>query len=89
MEQMASSSLMRGIESTGDGTRANAFLVSRTSDEYDLLLHRELIFTGQSLVAEGDRKLDVMRVEAGEENWFDVTDIQQILNRHLGFGDGD
>lgn len=74
--------LLEGIESTGDGTEKNPYLVTRTSDEYDLLSARELELEQQSLVERKGRQLDRMQTTSGETLWFDITEVMAIMQRN-------
>jgi hypothetical protein len=84
MERYIWDALLRGIEFTGDGTSDSPYLVLRTSDEYDLLESRELVFKGQSLVSRDDGSFDVISIEDGDDIWFDITDAMACLNRQFG-----
>jgi hypothetical protein len=64
-----------GLLSTGDGSKANPYLVVRTSDEHDVLGYLGKEFSKQSLIHDGDRRLDRIRCQDGTEVWFDVTDV--------------
>jgi hypothetical protein len=88
MEHYIWSALLRGIELTGDGTAASPYIVLRTSDEYDMLEARELVFKGQALVSKDDRHFDVITVEDHDDVWFDITDAMRCLNSPLGGDDG-
>jgi hypothetical protein len=66
---------LQGLLATGDGTRANPYIVCHASDEYDILaaLCREA--AGQSLTEYRGRLCDVLICADGRELWFDVTDL--------------
>jgi hypothetical protein len=83
-EQLVYSALVDGIKSTGDGTAEQPYLVTRTSDEYDLLMVEDLRPTQQSLIHRDGREFDMMTLEDGREVWFDITEIKAILSRNLG-----
>ena len=74
--------LLEGIESTGDGTEKNPYLVTRTSDEDDLLSARELELEQQSLVERKGQQLDRMQTTSGETLWFDITEVMAIMQRN-------
>ncbi len=76
-----------GVLSTGDGSPERPYLVTRTSDEYDVLAMRRLTFASQALRQdEGARRLDVVRTQEGPELCFDITDIFELLKRRLRKG---
>lgn len=65
--------IVKAIEATGDGSRDNPYLVTRVSDERDLIEYMNETFTSQSLVHEGDKHLDCLSLASGKEIWFDIT----------------
>lgn len=73
--------LMEGIESTGEGSEERPYLVTRSSDEYDLLSARGLTMERQSLREHGGRWLDCLETNSGEPVWFDVTEVIGIKER--------
>lgn len=75
---------LEGILSTGDGSLEHPFLVTRTSDEYDVILAQGQRFAQQVLVRQGTRHLDRIILESGSELYFDVTEIFQIAKGRLG-----
>ena len=77
---------LEGILSTGDGTSTHPFLVTRTSDEYDIVLAQGQRFAQQSLIRDGTRHLDRITTESEAEYYFDVTDIFQLAKGKLGRG---
>ncbi|MCH5372941.1 MAG: DUF4919 domain-containing protein, partial [Planctomycetes bacterium] len=68
-ERLAASACVEGIISTGDGTRQRPYLVTRTSDEYDILgaLGKQLRL--QTLHHVGDRHLDEIRTTDDRTFW--------------------
>jgi hypothetical protein len=66
---------LRGLLTTGDGTRGNPFVVCHPSDEYDILAAMGRRPAGQMLKKQGRRLLDVILCEDGCETCFDVTEI--------------
>jgi hypothetical protein len=83
---------LRGIMSTGDGTQRNPYLVSRTSDEYDVLrsLKKQMRFQDFNKVEkEGDggrtdySYYDVLKCVDGSQVWFDVTVAYRSLGRRI------
>jgi hypothetical protein len=67
--------VLQGLLSTGDGTRANPYIVCHGGDEYDVLEAIGLEPAGQSLVEDAGRLCDVVTCANGREVWFDVTDL--------------
>jgi hypothetical protein len=67
--------VLKGLLATGDGTRANPFVVCHPSDDHDILAALGREAAGQSLVDDQDRLLDKIVCTDGRETWFDVTDI--------------
>ena len=64
----------QGIISTGNGTREAPYLVTRASDEHDVLQFLNKQYTGQSLKQDGQRRFEVVESSDGLEFWFEVTD---------------
>ncbi|HEY2414565.1 MAG TPA: hypothetical protein VGI40_20125 [Pirellulaceae bacterium] len=70
---------LQGLLATGDGTKANPYVVCHASDEHDVLdaLGREV---SRQVVAEySGRVCDVLRCTDGREVWFDVTEVVKPL----------
>jgi hypothetical protein len=80
-EQFVAQQLVLGIEMTGHGDETRPFLVTRTSDEYDLLIYRKQTPSVQSLVESGGRRLDRIETQSGEVLWFDITEIHALMPR--------
>jgi hypothetical protein len=87
-EHHISQMLQRAIEATGDGTEAQPYLVTRTSDEYDHLFAHELEAKTQALAKspDGKHEYDVLTTTTGQQIWFDVTDIRKVLAKRMGRG---
>jgi hypothetical protein len=66
---------LQGLLATGDGTKANPYIVCHASDEHDILdaLGREP--SRQAIAEIGGRVCDVLRCTDGREIWFDVTEV--------------
>jgi hypothetical protein len=75
-----------GILSTGDGSPERPYLVTRTSDEHDVLVVLGLTWGSQTLRRREGKRLDVARSVEGTEVWFDVTEIFELLRRKLRHG---
>jgi len=80
-EQFVAQQLVLGIEMTGQGDETRPFLVTRTSDEYDLLMYRKQTPSMQSIVESGGRRLDRIETQSGEVLWFDITEINALMPR--------
>jgi hypothetical protein len=65
--------MVNGILSTGDGTKAQPYLVLHTKDEYDLLEYLGKRSVEQSVVEHGEEYYDRQTCGDGSEIWFDVT----------------
>ncbi len=62
------------IEKTGDGTRESPYIVTRISDERDLIrYHLKKEDTMQRLIKEEDRILDVLTLTDRSDIYFDIT----------------
>lgn len=76
-----SEACLKGILATGDGSTQNPYLVTRTSDEYDVLEHLGKELTMQALAESDDRRLDVMTCRDGTTLSFDITDAYEQLSQ--------
>ena len=74
---------LKGILSTGEGTREKPYLVTRVEDEYDLLANLKKRSRKQGLVREGGKSLDCIMCTDGSECWFDVTEVFGSLMRRI------
>jgi hypothetical protein len=68
-----------GIRMTGDGSQKRPFLVTRISDEYDLLMAMDKEMEMQALEESGGRQLDCLTLKGGTQLHFDVTDCMGRL----------
>ena len=66
---------LQGLLATGDGTRANPYIVCHPTDEYDILAALSHEAAGQSLAEHEGRLCDVLLCTNGREVCFDVTDL--------------
>ena len=84
VERFAGRACLAGLLATGDGSFACPYLVTYTTDEYDLLgmLGREARST--QLIDCDSGRFDVLHCTDGSELWFDVTDLfrQSPAPRH-------
>lgn len=75
---------LEAIKSTGDGSSdRKAFLVTRPSDEYDVLRSLSVGFRAQSLQKLQGRHYDVFRCDDGERRWFDITVAFKALGKKI------
>lgn len=74
MESFFASALCQGILATGEGTETSPYIVTRTSDEHDVVRYLQKEFSAQSLVHKGEQHLDRVLCEDGTEYWFDISD---------------
>lgn len=65
--------ILEGINSTGDGSKENPYLVLRVSDERDFLGFIGEEFKSQALVKE-DKTYDLITTQSGKSIYFDITD---------------
>lgn len=84
MELMLASACIDGILATGDGSAQSPYLVTRISDEYDVLDHFDKQLASQALRQSDDQHLDVIRCTDGSEIWFDISDAYNQLNKMRG-----
>ena len=68
------------ILKTGDGTRMKPYVVSRVSDEYDILNYYQMEIYDQELIAENGKDFDKIIVKQGKWKaptvWFDISDMR-------------
>jgi hypothetical protein len=74
---------IEGILSTGDGSANAPYLVTRTSDEYDVLMHTNKKMQQQALTHKDERSYDVLTCSDGTEYWFDITDAFACLEKQF------
>ena len=65
--------ILKGISLTGDGTEEKPYIVTRISDERDMLDYFEEEYQGQGLISHEDRTLDLMICQSGRKIYFDIT----------------
>jgi len=64
---------------SGDGSAERPYLVTRVSDEHDVLDHVGARRTRQSLRRRDGRAFDVFDLVGGGEVWFDITEAYERL----------
>jgi len=82
-EREAYQKCVKGILSTGDGTPGRAYIVTRVSDEYDLLRVLRKRQTQQGLVHKDGKSYDVVTCTDGTSLWFDVTAAFAAMSRRF------
>ena len=76
--------LMEAILASGDGTKSRPYLVSRITDEYDVLQYLEKSLKRQSLMSNENGTFDVMECTDDTEYWFDISMLFNRLNELSG-----
>ncbi len=85
LESLVGSVLLRGILDSGDGSPERPYLVSRVTDEYDVLGQLGKNLKTQSLIQKEHGVFDLMECDDGTELWFDVSMIFTRQNQlHSG-----
>jgi len=64
---------IEGILSTGDGNPERPYMITRVSDEYDVLRHLKKTVAQQGVMNKDGKTLDRMQCDDGTEYCFDVT----------------
>ena len=82
-EREAAAKCVEGVLATGDGSADKPYLVTRVSDEYDLLRHLKKARTTQGLRHKDGKAFDVMSCTDGTEVWFDITAVFGSLSKKL------
>lgn len=72
-----------GLLATGEGTEEQPYLVTRVSDEYDVLEHLGKSMGLQALVVKDERRFDVITCHDGSECWFEITEPYQRLAKAM------
>ena len=80
-ERQIAEKCLQGILATGDGSRERPYLVSRVSDEYDLIRHLNKRSTTQGLSLDGQRSYDVLNLDDGSQMWFDISAVFARVKR--------
>ncbi|MCC3215404.1 MULTISPECIES: DUF4919 domain-containing protein [Chryseobacterium] len=63
------------LEKTGDGTRDSPYIITRISDERDLIRHHfNKQDISQSLVRDGNKIMDALTLDDGSQLYFDIKD---------------
>ncbi len=72
-EAQFSMACLVGILNSGDGSETAPYIVSRVSDEYDVLEQLEKEYQMRSVFEKNEREFDVITCTDGSEIWFDIT----------------
>ena len=68
------------LEKTGNGTKDSPYIITRISDERDLVRqHLNKQDVSQSLVKDGDKIMDALTLDDGTQLYFDIKDPYQRL----------
>ncbi len=73
-EILVANRLIQGILATGDGSSKQPYLILRSSDEKDILMHLKKQEQSQSLIQENGC-FDVIRCTDGSDIWFDISNL--------------
>ncbi|WP_312301958.1 DUF4919 domain-containing protein [Chryseobacterium sp.] len=80
VEMMIVQTLFECLEKTGDGTRKSPYIVTRISDERDLIRHHfNKQEVSQWLIRDEDKIIDVLKLVDGTEVCFDIKTPYQRL----------
>ncbi len=82
-EREAAQKCIQGMLATGDGSPEKPYLVTRVSDEYDLLRHLNKERNVQKLRHKDGKAFDVMQCADGSEVWFDITVVFGSMVKRL------
>lgn len=79
MEGLIAARLVAAIQATGDGSADRPYLVSSTSDEYDVLEYAGKSAASQALLKQDGRAIDRLTCADGAIFHFDITRPYQTL----------
>jgi hypothetical protein len=76
--------IMEGISLTGNGTKKKPYIVTRITDERDMLSYFQEEFVSQRLMHDDNTTFDVIQCKSGRELYFDITTpytkMQDLMN---------
>ena len=72
-EMILAHKILEGMSLTGDGSLENAYVVTRISDERDLLRYLQEELVNQQLVQADNRYFDLLECASGKKIYFDIT----------------
>jgi len=78
-EHILAMRIMECIELTGDGSQASSYIVTRISDEKDMLLYLGEAMLSQALQSFENKYFDVITTQSGKTIYFDITDCYTRL----------
>ncbi|MEO1529579.1 MAG: DUF4919 domain-containing protein [Planctomycetota bacterium] len=84
VEMMIGDACVEGILSSGDGSQERPFIVTRTSDEHEVIEHLGKQLKQQSLTHDAGLHLDLLECTDNTEYWFDITDAYNQLAKSFG-----
>ncbi len=80
IEMMIVQTIFECLEKTGDGTRNSPYIITRISDERDLIRHHfNKQDVSQRLIKDEDQIMDVIGLDDGAELYFDIRTLYQRL----------
>lgn len=83
-ELILAQKIMEGISLTGNGTKEMPYIVTRVSDEKDMLRYFQEEFKSQSLIKNENKIFDLIQCQSGREIYFDITTpylrMQELMN---------
>ena len=82
-EREAAAKCAQGMLATGDGSPDKPYLVTRVSDEYDLLRNLKKMRKTQGLKHKDGKSFDVMQCADDTEVWFDITVVFGSMAKKL------
>lgn len=78
--------IMEGVQLTGDGSREKPFVVTRISDEKDMLGYLDEEFLSQELFHADNGIYDLIECQSGREICFDITLPYRKMNALMDSG---
>lgn len=85
-ELILAQKIMESISLTGDGSKEHPYIVTRISDERDMLMYFEESFGSQKLSHNQDRSFDIISCKSGKDIWFDITTPYSAMKAKLNKG---
>ncbi len=80
-ERSLAAQCIRGILATGVGSEKRPYLVTRVSNEYDVLRHLRKVSRGQGLRMNEGKSYDVIQCADGSDVWFDISAVFKQLGK--------
>lgn len=79
LESSLATICLHGILTTGEGTQENPYLITRVSDEYDLLEYLNKTVSNQSLLTRNHQYLDCLWASDGSQLFFEITALRKTI----------